>query len=268
MLTESTIRAVRFWRFIRPLARTLLAVVIIVGGAERGPVRGEGQPRNIPKDGSWVRYQKESTSLTPVLRKKGPIQVTLSFVGSAVDEGDHCRWLERKDVIPEGSDGAGTYVYKVLVPEKDLFESENPFEHARRTWVRGPNGKISKAGEGVRDEMIFSDLLLWTPGLLKGSTAADDQAKDIEYQRGPLKAAQARTGKLVHRWRLQTATEVMYTKTYTAWQHPDLPIGFAEAHIEQDQFSQGRLTPISRFAIVYKIQDVGTDAKSELPDNE
>ncbi len=59
--------------------------------------------------------------------------------------------------------------------------------------------------------MTFGELLLWTPGMLKGSSLANDQTKDIEYQRGRLKGAQARTGRLVHQWRNKNGTEDKYT---------------------------------------------------------
>jgi hypothetical protein len=246
-----------------PLVAAFVVVAALLGMT---PAIGhaEDRLRQLPKDGTWVRYQKDVANLTND-KKYDPIKVTLSFVGSAVDEGEPCRWLELKHVIPEGRDGAGTYVSKVLVPERDLLESESPFEHARRTWVRRLDGPVTKAPEGGRDDMTFGELLLWTPGMLKGSSLAKDQTKDIEYQRGRLKGAQARTGRLVHQWRDKNGTEDKYTKSYTAWQHPDLPIGFAEARIVQEQFINDR--PLSKFSIDYRIEDAGADAKTELPDN-
>jgi hypothetical protein len=246
-----------------PLAAKFVAVAVLLGTTP-AIGHGEDRPSQLPKDGTWVRYKKQVTDLAKD-KKHGEITVTLSLVGTGLDDGEQCRWLELKHVVPEGRDGAGTYVSKVLVPEWDLLESENPFEHARRTWVRRLDGPVTKAPEGGRDDMTFGELLLWTPGMLKGSSLANDQTKDIEYQPGRLKGAQARTGRLVHQWRNKNGTEERYTKSYTAWQHPDLPIGFAEAHIVQEQFINDRA--LSKFSIVYRVEDAGADAKTELRDN-
>ncbi len=127
-------------------ARLSVAIVAVAALLGTTPVIGhaEDRPRQLPKDGTWVRYQKEVANLAND-KKYDEIKVTLSFVGSAVDEGEPCRWLELKAVIPEGRDGAGAYVSKVLVPERELLDSESPFEHARRTWVRRLDGPVSNS---------------------------------------------------------------------------------------------------------------------------
>jgi hypothetical protein len=214
--------------------------------------------REPPKDGTWVRYQKVAENLIRG-NKLNPIDVTLSFVGTHVEDGQRFRWLELKAVVPDG-EGAGTHIFKVLVPEKDLWESDKPFEHARRTWVRKPDGSVAPPPKGFRDDMTYDELLLWTPGLSKGSVAVDDQSKDVDYQAGRLKDCHASTRDLVYK--LGKAT---YTRRCVAWIHPDLPMGFAEAQIIQEQsFNNGI---ISRYSSTYRIQDAGADAKTELPDH-
>jgi hypothetical protein len=229
--------------------------------APKSVISGDERPaRELPKDGAWVRYQKTVQNL-----KTGktfvPATVTLSFVGTQIEDGQPCRWLELKLVIPEREAGTGMYVSKVLVPEKDLWESDKPFEHARRTWVRRPDGAVTKPPNGARDDLTYDELMLWTPGMLKGFAPAKGQSKDVEYQAGLLKDAEARTTERIYE--LDGGTK--YKRKYTTWVHPDLPMGFAEARIIQEQF-QGNES-LGSFSIDYRIEDIGVDAKTELPDN-
>jgi hypothetical protein len=99
--------------------------------------------------------------------------------------------------------------------------------------------------------------------MLKNAGMAANESKDIEYQRGQLKGAYARTGKRVD----QESAAGKVERTYIAWQHPDLPIGAAEVRSTSEIFSGTRKTPTRRNSHIYRIQDFGTEAKSTLPDN-
>jgi len=248
----------------RILLGAFLGVVII---AVRAPLilSAEDRPREIPKDGTCVRYFVETENLTTG-EKRGAFTTTLAFVGTTVEEGQTCRWLERTTVIPEGIEGSGTYVVKVLVPEKDLWESKAPFEHVRRAWMLRPNELVVKmaARSLVADiNGIFLELMLWTPGMLKDSGPASNESKDIEYQPGRLRAAEARTGKRADERPGPGKDE----KSYVAWQHPNLPIGAAEVRIIRETTFNLEKTPQLRISVTYRVQDVGTSAESTLPDN-
>jgi hypothetical protein len=241
----------------------LLAATAVLAGSGNG--RGEDWPREIPKDGAWVRYHEEVQDLAK-REKYAPVKTTLSFVGTVVEEGQTCRWLEKKSILPEGEDGAGTYVVKALVPEKELWESETPFAHVRRAWVLRPNEQpieMPPRSLVTNANKVFQELLLWTPGMLKNSGTAADQSKDIDYQPGRLKGAIARTGTLADRGTGPGRTEM----SYIAWQHADLPIGAGEVKITKEFFINRQKTPQRRTSIIYQIEDVGTDAKSMLPNN-
>jgi hypothetical protein len=104
--------------------------------------------------------------------------------------------------------------------------------------------------------------------MLKGSASADDQSIDIEYQRGRLKAAQARTGTRVYRLpSIVKNEEIVLTNNYTAWQHPDVPIGFAKLKIAESVHRGNKKVEEQEHILVIQIEDFGLDAKSELPDN-
>ena len=152
------------------------------------------------------------------------------------------------------------------MPEKDLWESETPFAHARRARVSRPNEQAIEFPArflASSANKSFRELLLWTPGMLKNSGTAADKAKDVEYQPGRLKSTEARTGTLP-----DDGTGPFRTQTsYIAWQHPDLPLGAAEVKVTEEAFINRQKAPQKRTSIVYQIEDVGTDAKTLLPDN-
>ncbi len=182
----------------------------------------------------------------------------MSIVGTVVEDGETYRWLERKESVPDGEKGTKKEIIKVLVPEKDLWESDVPFEHFRRGWVLRVNGQLGEVTmkQRVLLHLNFAPLLLWTPGMLKGSEQVADQSKDIEYQAGRLKSAQARTGKLA------LPDNNYDISKYTAWQHPDLPVGCAEVRITRE-FKGKKL---NERLTVWRLQETGMDAKSSLPD--
>src|SRR5579871_4875203 len=64
----------------------------------RGPCRAEDRPFELPKDGSWVRYELEHVGINGA---KSSNTVTLSVVGSAVENEMRCRWVEVKVVVPK-----------------------------------------------------------------------------------------------------------------------------------------------------------------------
>ncbi|MBI3862985.1 MAG: hypothetical protein HY290_13925 [Planctomycetia bacterium] len=219
----------------------------------------EDRPRELPKDGAWARYFAESEMLAPEKRKFGSTTVLLSFVGTVDDGGEKCRWIERKETVGVGDDSKSEII-KVLVPEKDLWESDVPFEHFRRGWVLRVNGQISEVqkSQQVVLHLNFAPLLLWTPGMLKDSKLDPDQVMDVAFQKGLLKGAQSRTGKLA-----LPINDYDFSK-YAAWQHPDLPIGCAEVHMTREFFRNGKKSRES--LTVFRIQETGADAKSSLPD--
>jgi hypothetical protein len=189
--------------------------------------------------------------------------VSLCLVGTVIEDGVTYRWLETKVVIHDPPKIAGTQVHKILLPEEDLLESEKPFERVRRAWAqRGDSAaKETQITSGVRSE----EFLLWTPGMLKGSEPAKNETKDIDYQQGRFKDSQGRTGEIVHKRRLPNNKEIKRVTKYTVWQHPDLQFGFAEARIVGESFLDA--AKIQQFTSVYRLQDVGTDANTELPNN-
>jgi hypothetical protein len=244
-------------------AAALIAAALVIGWA-RTDGRGENLHRELPKNDAWVQYQWDWNRLDS--GQKMSATVTLSIVGSVVENDEPCRWVELKYVIPEGSE-KGTLIEKLLIREKDLLASANPMEHVLRTWVRFNDEPVYlKEAYNNKDEAI-GPLLLWTPGVLKNVAKGGDP-KDIEYQHGRLKAAQPWAGRMVLPETNKDGVVVLHlSRKYTLWRHADLAFGFAEAEIKDDVYNLDKTKVLSQQVSVYVLQDAGVGAKTALPDS-
>jgi len=211
----------------------------------------------LPKEGTWVRYHKTVDELLD--GEHWESTVTLRFLESVIEDGLRCRWVEQKEVVAEG-ERKGEYLLKVLIPESALTEEELPGRHAVRLWAR--NHLIGLRSRRGPDRGL-EDKLLWTPASLKALQSKPDDLRDVEHQDGNLKGARAWTGT----WTdsdFRVAKSTFFT-TFTIWHHPELPIGYAEARFEKFQFIDEK--KVGHWVTTYQLQEFGTDAKSDLPEN-
>lgn len=76
------------------------------GGRERVQAFQPGEaadwPKQLPRDGAWIRYHWVYTGFNGITE---PGSVTLSFVGTVVEQEQRFRWIEVKTTM---SDGAAT----------------------------------------------------------------------------------------------------------------------------------------------------------------
>ncbi|MSR57330.1 MAG: hypothetical protein EXS05_06630 [Planctomycetaceae bacterium] len=234
----------------------------ILAGSSSSTGRGDDQPRQLAKDGAWVQYQWDWERLDNGQTMSG--KLTLSFVGSLVENGEPCRWIELKYVIPEGNE-KGTLIEKLLIREKDLLESENPIETVLRTWVQFNDEPAYRKEPHQNNDSTSGTTLLWTPGAMKKAVAGTP--RDIEYQQGHLKAAKAWSKNVLLAEKNQDGKVVAHrSRRYTSWLHADLPVGFAQAEIKDDLYNLDKTKILMPTVSVFLLQDTGTDAKSALPD--
>jgi hypothetical protein len=235
----------------------------ILAGSLSSTGRGDELPRELPMDGAWVQYQWDWERLQSGQKISGT--VTLSLVGRLVERAQPCRWVELRYVIPEGPE-KGTLIEKMLIPENDLLENENPIACVLRTWIQFNDEPAHLKAAYNNNDSTIGPLLLWTPGALK-SAANADTPKDIEYQNGRLKAAKAWAGKFVIGEQDRNGKVVLQrSRRFTSWQHADLTAGFAEAEIKDDVYNVDMTRIQSQEVSVYLLQDTGTGAKTALPD--
>jgi hypothetical protein len=270
-------------------AVAFLTATLLVGGSPT-PGRCDEPEFKLPKDGSWVRYEPISDREEKPLGRpvsgslRRVLTVTVSLVGTVVEDGMQCRWLEIKTVSVDAHEYAESKekaeaqgrVEKFLIPEKDLISSQKPFENVRRIWDTLP-GRTEVRQMKFPNMQYRADHLarfwFWTPGMLKDTKPAPNEAKDVEYKKGKLQNAEAQSGQ---RDTLVGAISPngrdnrrSFVESFTVWMHPDVPIGFAEARFESQQVDREDETKKigTPSAFSYRIQDFGSDAKSELPDN-
>jgi hypothetical protein len=257
-------------RPVRRLVRDRLIFSVALGMAllaasAQSIVRGEDAREALPKDGTWVRYEREFDN-PAAPQVKHVSKVTFSLVGTVVEDGKPCRWVEAKSVFQKGQEKTAALT-KMLIPEAAFLEPGNPAEHTIRWWMTKADGSVVKLPiEPARARiagLTYAPMFLWTPGALKTLTQIDDP-KDFEYQNGQLKGAQAWTGKIV----LTDAgadRKSRWESTYTMWRHPELPMGCAQIRVRDEA------TPVvgtgTTMLWVYRVEDAGTGAKSDLPDN-
>lgn len=249
-----------------PIGSLLVAIAFLSSSPDCA--RSEDVAVLLPKDGAWVRYRYQSTDYLGAEEKEMVATCGLKLVGTVVEDGVRCRWLESKFEIHDPPELARTQIIKTLVPEKALLESEHPLDDLRRMWTRigdNPVQQVDVTGGQRHDE----SLLLWSPGMLKKSELLKDEAKDIEYQQGRLKDAQARAGEFSFQGAVRKGfargKQFKTVTKYTIWTHPDLPMGFAEARIAIDSSLDS--APAGKSVAVFRLQDGGSDAVSDLPDS-
>ena len=239
-------------------------------------------PVPLPPDGAWVRYRSDSQETTQKLKGKFKLtlegkeyekeyttrrseQITLAFVGSAVEDSEPCRWVE---IRVEDTEEDKVRLYKILIKEKALLGAKDPLaaKNVVRTWERKSDGTIAR-----RDEPpSFSLLFFWTPGALKHAAKAAEPI-DVDYGAGGrLAAAQpwiikdSRTSRPI-----LGLMKTHWHETATVWTHPDLPVGYARLHLASDMLlSIGWGTQLKLITSTdHILDDAGTGAQSELPDS-
>jgi len=248
----------------RVLLRAAIWVsVAAILAASATSAKEESEP-TLPDDGAWARYEVEWNRLDN--GEKSSRKVTLSFVGRVMEQTMACQWIEIKTIVPAGDADEGTYLSKYLVRQEDLLKSNNPLVDVIRAWSKFNDGAPHAPARTQRPDIGWGSLLLWTPGALKDATRSDGM-KDVEYQKGRLKACFPRTGRLSLPVRDANGNvAITWSRKFTIWQHADLPIGFASAEVTDEVLgSDGKVR--SEQSTVFILEDAGNGAKSELPDS-
>jgi hypothetical protein len=140
-------------------------------------------------------------------------------------------------------------------------------ENVLRTWISFNDDPVLLKEPPETNDVAIGPMLLWVPGVLKNA-GATNAPKDIEYQRGRLKAARTWTGKLTLPETDRAGNVVLRRlRQFTVRTHNELAVGFAEAEVRDEVYSADMTVLRSQQVGVYLIQDAGKDAMSALPDN-
>jgi hypothetical protein len=238
-----------------------LAVSVVFGANEP-----QESVAKLPSDGAWVRYKVELQAEQEGVPSRNEFVETISFVGTATEKDQRCRWIEIKTVAFDATGAASrTQVTKLLIPETEMLNSNNPLKQAVRGWVRVNDEPPVPMGPIKFDPGLFvGESLSWLPGV-RAHLLEVDKTRDVEYQQGKLKHAMAVSG--TREYTKADTPELgknRWKSTFTIWHHADLPCGFAYAVIEAEKWLGDELD--ARLTFTYHLEDAGADAKSGLPE--
>ncbi|HLJ11095.1 MAG TPA: hypothetical protein VKU82_07895 [Planctomycetaceae bacterium] len=189
--------------------------------------------------------------------------VTLSYVGSLVEDRQPCRWVEVKNVIGD-EEGGKVWIRKMLVTEAGLLHNDGYLTDAKvlRAWLQRPDRSITKLDE----KRGFPYVFIGTPGSLK-HMARSDEMRDFSIPSLRLNAAEAWRGKRDESRSLAGLIKVRTDTEYTAWLHPDLPTGFVRLEWKSTISFSARERATTTKVVEYSLADAGMGARSELPDH-
>ncbi len=249
--------------------KCIRAVVITLGFVLFPYLYGqaEEQSSKLPEDGWWIRYcytdKQEANGQVHEFTQK----ITYSLVGTVMEDGEKCRWVELK--IHTTLRGEEDVVFrKFLVAEKELIENEQPLDKLKRAW-----GKSSK--RGLRELKLGQDVtsdsryLRIFPGEWQKSERVD-QERIVDYQKGRLSMPQARKRNVTMPINVINAGGSQKTVNWTSiiettvWFDQVTSPVIAAERIQTKEYEKEKLI-LSREEN-FVIEDIGSDAKSSLPE--
>ena len=136
------------WLRIKPakdrFSRLLGATIICICMLHPGIGCAEGLLYQLPKDGSWVRFNIQYTFKSEGVEQSGQQILTMASVGKTIEGVEPCRWIEFK--IQANENGTERlWIRKLLIPERYLKKGENPTLHVVRGWTMQEDGKVERA---------------------------------------------------------------------------------------------------------------------------
>lgn len=238
-----------------PASRLACLVVLVVASA--ASARADGLIYQLPKDGTWVRYDMELVEK----ERGGDDLVKASFVvasvGTAKEGGQPCRWIEFRMTMHRGG-REHTELYKVLVPEKHLTRGGSPIDHVIRAWKGlGGDGMDYTAREIDEPESARDPLPAFLAGPPKDGKKLDPEV--VETKLGKLKC-EGLTGSFTFG---DDAAEARIT--YTTRLHEKSPFGVVTCSMDYEVSRGGRIH--EEGTIKFTFAESGTGAESKIPES-
>lgn len=215
--------------------------------------RGDGLVFQLPKDGSFIQYQKDVDGIFETKKFNGQQLITIRALGE-VNEGDiACRWIEFR--FDEVDSSANYFVVKCLIPVKYFKQGENPGEHIIRAWAKAKDTS-PHAVENVKE--MQSTLLR---GMLEGpqTNAKELDPIDVKSSLGVFSCAGV-AGDYEFEFH-RNGTFALHVENR---HHEKAPFGVVGATWKIEWFRDGKSigTSTTRFHLI----KTGVDAVSGIPD--
>ncbi len=237
----------------RVSARALFSSLVLVLLMGSQTAWADGLFYQLPADGSSVVFDLKMKADAGGEEREGGGSLTMSSVGQAEVDGEKARWIEFKMVMQMG-EREQTIIAKTLVPEKHLKLGENPFANFSKAWLKQGDRDPKEIKEAVGNDAGP------LPAFLSGplNNKEELEAVEVESGLGKLKCRGV-TGDL----ELDEGNQ----KIKIAFEnrlHNMAPFGVVTSKMkfkvtrDGEAFEGGTLN--------LSLKEVGTNAKSELPD--
>lgn len=226
-------------------------------------VAAAGEPAVVlPKDGEWSRFfftSRHSTGGDPITGT-----TTMQFVGTRVENGERCRWIELIDeTVVDGR--LARSVTRMLVPESDLREAKQPLAGCLRMWTKHNDEAPTLYEDLYKADLHYGRGFVWLPGVL--STEVESTPRVIEYQQGTWRAKECRHGRYKASYVAKTGdVKVTFDTEYRVWLHPESPFRMAAATLKTGVQRNGKTS--STLETEFVLEDFGSGAKGVLADRE
>jgi hypothetical protein len=249
--------------------KTVPVVVLILGCVlfSCANAQADEQILSLPEDGWWIRYLRVEKQTVFGEDRESIEKLTYSIVGTVTEDGEKCRWIELRTVAsPRGMERVN--ISKFLVSEKDLLEAERPLDKLKRAWSKSETRGLRevKLGQGIAADAQILNIF---PGVWQQSKRLDKE-RIVDYQKGRLPISQAliqtvKTPMKITRPRPGQNTDRTTVVESTVWFDRATSPVFSAATLQFKSFENGELKASKQ--VDYTIEDIGTDANSQLPEN-
>jgi len=158
------------------MTRLIVIGCVVASMSIAEPSYGGGIVAKLPEDGTWATYQiaalKSAGADTPDV---GFGTLRISLVGTSIEDGQRCRWIELKREEP-----GRLVIQKILVPEKHIKAGGDILGHVVRGWRRVEDNQPRELAKDELDRRLF----LYFPGTLKD--VEDLKAEILDCELGQL----------------------------------------------------------------------------------
>jgi hypothetical protein len=219
-----------------------------------GPARADGLLYQLPPDGSWVRYDIEGKVIDADGKQSMSVagSVTMSSVGRETVDNEPCRWIEiatRGKIKRGDKESEHTETIKFLIPEKDLKRGVNPLDTAKKA-IRKRDGQVKEV-----------DVKTIAPTLEELFHAPPQEVK-----KGDSQIIENKLGKLnCERWtgrHTKAQGQFETAATIETSVNPAAPFGVVAYEFQRERKRNGEA--LGKQITIFKLADVGKDARSEL----
>ncbi len=216
------------------------------------PSRADGLILQLPKDGTFARYELK-IQFGENADRKGEGSLRVASVGVETVKGEKCRWIEVTMTIQIGGE-SHTNHFKLLVPEKQLKRGGDPLKHVVRAWQKDGDADPRSLDDPGSPNRPLAGMLAGPLENTKKLPAAPTSSK-----LGKLKCAGFKGAKTLS----DPLKKLMVEMTVTTRTHAKAPFGVVTSRLVYAMTRDGK--PAEKGTIEFRLTEVGEKAVSAIP---